>query len=284
MQGKRNIWLITNTASGSNDAPAIEAIEQACDGGGLTIVRRSTFPEDPLPSQSDLTGAGIELLAIFAGDGTVNAVLKAMDGWNGQVLVLPGGTMNLLFHRLFADLTLEQVLAAVCNGTATARRPGIIVSQFGHGYAEVMAGPGTAWSGVREAMREFNLLAIATETGTALSETVSGDMVACIDPPFGRPEGYPLLMIQAGDSGLDLIAYYAETTGEVLEQAAAMAVRDFRRGPHENLGRAEEFTLVAPGGDGFGVLLDGELERASGSTRFSLAPCGVDLLATQPND
>ena len=43
MQDKRKIWLITNTASGSNDAPAIEAIEQACDGGGLTIAHRSTL-------------------------------------------------------------------------------------------------------------------------------------------------------------------------------------------------------------------------------------------------
>ena len=281
MQDKRKIWLITNTASGSNDAPAIEAIEQACGGGGLVIAHRSTFPDDPLPTQSDLNEAGIDLLTIFAGDGTVNSVLKAMDGWNGQVLVLPGGTMNLLFHRLFGDLTLEEVLAAACSGTAKPRRPGIIVSPFGHGYAEVMAGPGTAWSGVREALREFDLIAIAAETGTALSETVAGDMVACAEPSLGRPEGYPLLMIEAGDSSLKLIAYYAENTGEVLEQAAAMAARDFRRGPHEVLGHADSFTLVAPGGDGFGVLLDGEMSRASGSARFSLARCGVDLLSVQ---
>jgi len=280
MEHKRKIWLITNTASGRNDGKAVDAIEHSCGACGLIIANRSTFPDEPLPTPDQLSRDGIDLLAIFAGDGTVNGVLKAMSGWDGQVLVLPGGTMNLLFHRLFGDLTLDQVLAAVGRSAVIARRPGIISCVFGHGYAEAMAGPGTSWSGVREAMRGGNLITMAAEAGAALSETVAGAMVACIEPPLGRPEGYPLLMIEAGDTSLRLIAYHAETTGEVFEQAAAMAAHEFRRGPHEVLGEAKEFTLVAPEGEGFGVLLDGERTRATGQARFSLAACEVDLLAT----
>ena len=32
------------------------------------------------------------------------------------MLVLPGGTMNLLYHRLHGERTLEEVVAAVARG------------------------------------------------------------------------------------------------------------------------------------------------------------------------
>lgn len=276
---RTSLWLVTNDASGSNDAAAFDAVQRACRANGLGIARRSMFPADPLPTPAMLDAAGITMLAVFAGDGTVNAALVALKGWTGEVLVLPGGTRNLLFHRLFGELSLEDVLAAVGSNQAHRLRLGIITSSLGCAFAEAMAGPGTAWSNMREAMRGGNLLEMASEARAAITETVTGDMVACIDPPVGRPEGFPLLMIAAQKRHLHLIAYHSETTGEVIEQAAALAARDFRSGPHEVLAHGEEFTLYAPAGGGFGVLLDGEQAKASGSVRFSLARCEVDLLA-----
>ena len=277
----RKIWLVANEASGSNDAAAFDAVQNACHANGLAIAKRSTFPADPLPTHAMLADAGIEMLAVFAGDGTVNAVLGALEGWDGEVLVLPGGTMNLLFHRLFGELSLEEVIAAVGRNRTHRLRLGIISSPLGPAFAEAMAGPGTAWSNMREAMRGGNLLEMASQAGAAISETVAGDMVASIDPPVGRSEGYPLLMIAAQQGSLRLIAYHSQTAGEVIEQAAAMAARDFRSGPHEVLAQGEEFTLATPTGGAFGVLLDGELAEGTGKVRFSLARCEVDLLATR---
>ena len=277
----RKIWLVANEASGSNDEAAFDAVVNSCHANGLAIAKRSTFPADPLPTRAMLADAGIETLAVFAGDGTVNAVLGALEGWDGEILVLPGGTMNLLFHRLFGELSLEEVLDAVGRNHTHRLRLGIISSPLGLAFAEAMAGPGTAWSNVREAMRGGNLLEMATEARSAIAETVAGDMVACIAPSAGRPEGYPLLMVAAQNNELRLIAYHAQTAGEVIEQAAAMAARDFRSGPHEVLAHGEEFTLVAPEGGEYGVLLDGEQSQASGPVRFSLTRCEVDLLATR---
>lgn len=275
----RKIWLVTNEASGSNVAESVQAIEDACRNNGLVIERRSVFPASPLPTIAELNAAEIDLLAVFAGDGTANAVLNTAKGWKGEVLLLPGGTMNLFYHRLFGDLTLEQVLTAVGGRHTLVRRPGIVSCPLGFAYAEAMAGPGTAWSNVREAMRGGSLIDMAAGAGAAVAQTVAGNMVACVDPPIGRPEGYPLLLIEAADDCLRLIAYHAETAGEILEQAAAMAAREFRRGPHEVLAQGAAFTLSAPAGGGFGVLLDGERVQASGGVRFSLARCEVDLLA-----
>ena len=49
---------------------------------------------------AELDAAGIKRLAIFTGDGSLNAAITNLYGWGGKILVLPGGTMNLLCKRL----------------------------------------------------------------------------------------------------------------------------------------------------------------------------------------
>ena len=62
-------------------------------------------------------------------------------------------------------------------------------------------------------------------------------MIACVEPPLGRREGYPLVMPRArATTAIEVDAYYAESAGEYLEQAWALLRRNFREGPHEVLG------------------------------------------------
>ncbi len=283
MANPRKVWLVTNEASGSNDEKSLDVLRGSFAAAGMSVAHHCAFPAEPLPSPAILDAAGIDLVAIFAGDGTLNAAIDALAGWGGAVLVLDGGTMNLLYHRLFGELPREEVLAAVGSGAVHMRRPGIIACVLGNAYAGLLAGPGTAWNDVREAMRAGNILGMASEATAALSVTVAGDMVRCVEPPIGRPEGYPLLLIDPRDDALSLTAYYAESAGDYLEQAAALVQRDFRQGPHELLGRGAAFTIASAGDPAFGLLLDGEPVDSAGAIRFSLARCEVDLLATQPD-
>jgi len=283
MTQHRKLWLITNDSSGSNDAAAHDAIETSCNSSNFSIAGRTRFPADPLPTPEGLDEAKVDLLAIFAGDGTLNSAIGAVAGWRGSVLVLPGGTMNLLYHRLFGELTMEEALIAVGNGSAQPRRPGIVKCPMGEAYAGTLVGPGTAWNDVREAMRAGDLVDLATDAQAALAETLSGEAVACYDPPLGRDEGYPLLMLTPQDDAIELVAYHSETPLDYLKQAAALVLRDFRQGPHEVLGRGESFTIGGPAGRGFGVLLDGEPVHADKPVQFTLARIDVDLLAILPN-
>ena len=81
--------------------------------------------------------------------------------------------------------------------------------------------------------------------------------------------------------GIDVSAYYAETAGDYLDQAWALVRRNFREGPHDSLGRARRLRLASTEGAPFGLLIDGEPADADASAEFSLAACGVDLLATE---
>ena len=280
MNAPRPIWLVNNPLSGSNGDATLGALESCCGEHGFRVAHRTAFPAQDLPSPAMLDAGGIECVAVFAGDGTINSLLEALGGWGGTVLVLPGGTMNLLYHRLHGDRTLEQVVEAAANGAAVRRRPGVIRCSFGTAYAGMLAGPGTSWGKVREAMREARVVELAAEAVEAARETLAGDMIACREPTLGRPEGYPLISLTPQDAGMEVEAYHAESAGEYAVQALALLRRNFREGPHDDLGLTRSLRLASTEGKPFGLLVDGELVEAAPEVEFTLAACEVDLLAT----
>jgi hypothetical protein len=275
------IWLVTNPASGSNDEAAVTALEQCCGEHGFRVVRHSVFPDQDLPTPAALDAARIERVAVYAGDGTVNGLIAGLAGWGGAVLVLPGGTMNLLYRRLHGQRTLEETIAAVRRAESRPVRPAVIRTPQGDAYAGLLAGPGTSWGRVREAMRAADVADLAQSTVAAIDETLTGEQIACIDPPLGRREGYPLLSLTPGAEGIAVEAYYAEAAGEYLAQAWALLKRDFREGPHELLGTARRLTIASTEGNPFGLLIDGEEAEAGPRAELVLAKCEVDLLATE---
>lgn len=281
MTAPRPIWLVNNASSGSNSEAALAALEQCCDANGFRVAYRSVLPGQDLPTPAVLDAAGIDRVAVFAGDGTINALLTKLAGWSGAVLVLPGGTMNLLYHRLHGERTMEQTIAAAASGDADLRRPGVIRCSFGTAYAGMLAGPGTTWGKVREAMREADVVELASGAVEAIEETLAGDMIACRAPALGRREGYPLVSLTPHDDGMDVEAYHAQTPREYLGQAWALLRRNFREGPHDDLGRERTLRLASTQGQAFGLLVDGELVEAAAEVEFVLAACEVDLLATE---
>lgn len=283
MGGARAIWLVNNASSGSNDDDALAALEHACGRHDFHVAHRTNFPAQDLPTPAILDAAGIDRVAVFAGDGTINALLSALSGWGGAVLVLPGGTMNLLFHRLHGQRTMEQVVAAVAARDYRTVRPGIIRSPHGDAYAGMLAGPGTSWNRVREAMRKTAIAEMAENTIAAIQETLGGDRIACVEPPVGRQDGYPLLMMSPAAEGIDIAAFHAETPREYLEQTWALLKRNFREGPHDLLGTAPHLRIASTQGHPFGLLIDGEPAEAGPVTDFTLATCEVDLIATDPD-
>lgn len=277
----RRLCLITNAMSGSNDAAALADLHDRLLACAVEIVDHVTFPEEDLPELAALDAAGVTLLVVFAGDGTLNAVLNALAGWSGAVLVLRGGTMNLLFHRLHGkDATTAGVIAAFHVGTLQPIRPQVIHCPGGFAYAGLLAGPGTAWNQVREAMRASAVLNIAEGTLAALAETLEGASIACRQPMLGRPEGYPLLLLVPHDDGIGVLAFHAEAPGEYLAQAWALLWRNFREGPHDDLGKVPAITLASTDGTPFGLLLDGEPAEVGAICIFELAASEVDLLTS----
>ena len=275
------MWLVVNAASGSNDKESAELLRQNCRDAGLAVERLICFPDDDLPSREELEQAGVGLVAVFTGDGTINSLVTSLYGWDGAILVLPGGTKNLLFHRLHGSREVPEILAAVAAGRARRCRPEIIRCESGDGLAGLMAGPATAWNEVREALRRTDLAAMASGAARAIEQSVSAPMIACHDPALGREEGYPLIELTPQKGGFAIDAYYSENVEQLLAHGLAMLKRDFREGPSDRLGHVTSLLLRNVSGEPIGLLIDGEPADCGSQVGFSLVACEVDLLATE---
>lgn len=275
-----NTWLCVNAASGSNNDAAIRAVTEAFAAAGSPPRRVIDIAEGGPPEPRELVEGGVDRLAIFAGDGTTNAVATALEGWNGQVLVLPGGTANLLARALHG----ERDAAAIIHDLSRLRplRRACIRTSQGTALIEVLAGPGATWSDVREGLREGDLPGIAASTATAIRQSTAGPMVAIVEPALGRPEGYSGVRLEAAAGGMLVEGYGGETVADYLRQGLALLRRDFRQGPHEDLGAARDILCRSQGDGPIELMIDGERRTGAREERFSLAELAVDLLASGP--
>lgn len=280
MAGYSRCWLLVNPASGSNDERSQRALEDALTAHGMPAERVIRFPEDDLPSAAELDRAGIDLVVVFTGDGTINALVSHLAGWGGAILILPGGTMNLLARRLHRDLEIEQILGLVSQGGAIARRPECVSCEAGTALAGLLVGPGTCWAEVRESMRNGAITEVAAGALDALQTTANGPPVKVQASALARPEGYPLVELTPGEHGLQINGFYAEEAFEFAAQAWATLRRRFREGPNDHLGIVRELVLESADGGPLPVLIDGEPAKCPAIAKFVVAPCEVNLLAT----
>jgi hypothetical protein len=273
-------WLCANAASGSNDEARRAAVKTALVQVGCTVARTIDVAEQEPPDRAQLEAGGVELLVLFTGDGTAHAVANACEGWAGKVLVLPGGTANLLAQALHGQRSAEEIIAAL-GSAPPIRRPCIRTSQ-GTALIEVLAGPGAAWSDVREEMREGNIATVASSSLAAIRDSTTGPTVAIVGPPLGKPEGYAGVRLEPKRRGIAVEGYGAETVGDYLRQGVALLRRDFRLGPHEELGALAELTCRSLGEARIELMIDGERRTGGSEERFVLDELGLDMLATRP--
>lgn len=276
----KKTWLVCNPDSGSNSEGAVAELEQGLQAAGYPVERRISFPEQPTPSVAELQAAGVDVLAVFAGDGTLHTAVIGVFGWEGAVLVLPGGTMNLLAKRLHGDAPVSDIVERLARAEPRRIRPKVVHSRHGTGLTGVLAGPGTIWNEVREALRASSIRDMVATTKEAIAWSTGGPKVRCSDVDCGREDGYAAITVTPHETGLEVKGYYAETFGDYAGQGIALLNRNFRSGPHDLLGVHQQVRLVCPEREDMGLLIDGEPFDGGAEELFGLRDCEVDLLKT----
>jgi hypothetical protein len=271
-------WLIVNSASGGYDAARIEAITAAIAQGGAPVSRLVRLPDDALPDAEAARAGAPELIVIFTGDGTVSAAVDLLGpdegAWDGPLLVLPGGTMNLLARKLHsADAPEEIVRAALSAPLRTVR----MTQARGGGHQSlvgIIAGPTTAWGEVREDLRKADLAALAKSVPQALDQTLKGDLVHV----EGTEGAWQAVFIEPQPDMLEATGIKAANIADLLQHGFAWLNRDFLGGPTEPLLRAHDVTVA--GADEIGLLVDGERASTAGPCTFRLVPCPLAFVTT----
>ena len=273
-------WLVRNEASGSNDEDALRSVKDALAQAGFVLTGETCFPDESPPDAAKLDSSQVEMLCVFGGDGTIHSIVTDLFGWKGRVLVLPGGTMNLLSRRLHGEAAPADIIAKVGSGQSELVRPPILSNDRSYGLTGALTGPGVAWNGVREAMRHTAIADMATAAIDAVIESVAGERVICVGHETERQDGYLAISLTPRENGIVVNGYFAEGPADFLGQLGALLQRNFRHGPHDTLGAFENVEIASSDGTPMGMLMDGEEKDGRAREKFVLATCEVDLIAT----
>jgi len=207
----KRVWLIFNPASRSVTDKMIAAIDATLAAAGVEVVGRSQFPDDDLPDPAML--GGVDTVIVAAGDGTINATAHRLDDWPGRLLVLPGGTMNMLPKALHGDADLAAIMAAAVEAPARPL-PTVESAATGQGggnraLVAALIGPAASWVHAREAvrkgrwhrMRRVVTLAYSKSLGQSVRVIEHGKRSNKYRAIFVAPEGGRLRVIKVSARG-----------------------------------------------------------------------------------
>ena len=246
--------LIINDNSGSANVVGEEKIVESLQSAGFDIAQLLKIPQDEMPTKVAVEQGGFDTVVILSGDGTISALCKALAGWDGAILPLPGGTMNLLCRKLHGDLLLPELLLCLSTSTLEPAPVPVIYAAGFEVLTGLIAGPSTEWGKVREGLRERDVVSLVQQVPEAWAGTVEGKSVGI----EGREGGYPAIFVEPyTGTELSVIAFKADGIGDMLSHGIAWLRRDFRDGPNDDLGVMDEVTIIDDDHE-VGLLVDGE--------------------------
>lgn len=206
----KTLWFITNPKSGTATPAKADALAALFAERGLVLAGRTAFPDDVLPTPQSLDAAGVDTAVLFAGDGTINAAVSALADWNGAILILPGGTMNMLAKLLHNSTDPAAIVAEAIARESRTCLPYVDVAGQ-RALVGLILGPAATWVRAREMVRAGRLRGLGRAMKHAWQRT------------FGRGirlEGVPALKHGAQ-------AVFVRPEADHLD-VAAIDARDFR--------------------------------------------------------
>jgi diacylglycerol kinase family enzyme len=199
----KTLWFITNPRSGTATPAKADALATLFRERGLTLAGRTAFPDDALPTPESLAAAGVDTVVLFAGDGTINAAVCALDAWDGAILILPGGTMNMLAKTLHGPADAAAIItAAIAHGRLTCLP---YVDAAGHrALVGLILGPAANWVRARELVRAGRVRGLVRALNHAWRRTFGHGIR--LDGVPGLSHSAQAVLVRAEPGRLDIAA------------------------------------------------------------------------------
>jgi len=269
------LWMITNPASGSATAEKCDAIEAIFAERGMELVRRTTFPDDEMPSVEDLVAAKVDTVVLFAGDGTVNAAACKYDKWNGKALILPGGTMNVLAKRLHGEAEPHDIVHAAHERGVLRHLP-FVESGPHRAFCALIVGPAAAWAGAREAVRYRKVKRLFRAARVAWKRTWARG-VSLFDGTRRRGN-YKALLIAPEDGWLRVTAFSPQNLRDAVRLGWGFIWGNWRDAASVDDTRSAHVTVS--GGNSIHALFDGEEAKLPSPAGISSGMSKLQFITT----
>lgn len=201
----RRAFVVVNESAGGVGAGAREKLTSILLDAGIKTL---DVQEEVNKLQASRKRAmQSDMIVVLGGDGTAASAAEAFqDG--PPLVVLPGGTLNVLPHALYGDRPWPEALKAALSGGRVKR----LVCAEANGrrfFVAALFGAPTLLAGAREAMREGKPLTAWRRMQHALNRSFSR-------PIEVRPEGEKAYT-EVAAAGVLCPAYVGEVEGDTLE-------------------------------------------------------------------
>ncbi len=272
----RRYWFVTNARSGSTAETVAADIRDTLSAMGHDMAGRTGFPDDDLPSSDLLTRAGVAWMVVYAGDGTVNAVLTALDAWDGAILILPGGTMNLLARTLHGERDALAILRRLADQPPRHVSLPFVETDGHHAYAGLILGPATRWAAAREAVRDGQVGRLIRTVRLAWRRSFGAGLRVAGVPELDRR--YQAVFATPCEGHIDLAAVDTRTWRKLFDLGRMALTDDWTNAQGVTRARSTSFRLA--GRRAIPALFDGEPRQLQPGCDITLCQSTANIIAT----
>ena len=279
---KRRVTAVINTGSGSAGAQSAADMETIFADAGLSHAKVVSVTPSELEQALDAAAAEADVVVVLGGDGTINAA-AAKCGAAGKLLApLPGGTMNMLPHALYGNVSWQEALKQTLAAPAIREVSG--GKAEGHPFfcAAILGAP-SLWAEAREALRHGDLIETVRRAITAIRRHHEALSYRLGDELTGKAEAVAVICplvshaMDETERSLEAAALDPSTAGSIFRLAFHAIFDDWRQDPSVSLAKVK--TVRVTGHGKVPVILDGERVSMGRAVNVTFEPLAFRALA-----
>ncbi len=291
MQVKR-VHVIVNPASGQ-DKPILKTLNSVFKENGIEWEMFLTKEQgDGARLAKEAAAAGVDVVAVYGGDGTVREVTTGLLGTEVPILILPGGTANAMALALGVPNDLAAAASLLTCGDCERRQVDVgIINGEAFLIGVGLGVPGEiADTADRAAKDRLGIVAYLVSSFQALRNAENVRYRVTIDGETFETEGVSALIMNAGqfgipgltiapsvsmaDNKLDLFIFKSKSLPALVSLAASVVRQDEQAGPYD-IYHGREITVEATPAQP--VQVDGEV-LPPGPVSAKLLPCAATYI------
>lgn len=260
-------FALFNPASGSVPPDGGERLIAALETAGVRDTEMIQIDSSDCVSQlKQIAAQSPDLFVVWGGDGTLKAALETAGQVTPNLLLLPGGTMNLLTRSIHGDKNWEQIIADVLASPKRRMLPAGRVNDDMF-FCAMLAGAPAQFAEARESLRRGELVKAAAEARAAIDTLNTLELNANYKDGYSFEGGQlPTTSIIGAvvgsltktGKGMEVAALADPTTGGALNVVWTSFFTDWRSAPGVTTAPATSLEIGNEAGDDIPLIVDGE--------------------------
>lgn len=276
-----------NPNSGSVSADGAERLRAALEAAGVRGADiLQTDGDDFIGQLKTVAAQSPDLFVVWGGDGTLKAALETVGQATPNLLLLPGGTMNLLPKSIHGEKTWDQIVSDVIAAPKRTFLPAGKVNDELF-FCAMLAGAPAHFAEARESLRRGELVKAAAEAKVAMDTLNSLHLDARYGDGYsfdgGRLPTTSIIGAVVGSltkegKGMEVAALASPTAGGALNVVWTSFFSDWRSAPGVTVVPATSLEIGNGDGGDIPVIVDGEHIEAGPKVRVSFIEEAVQCL------